>query len=99
MGGLAGAGHAGDGGQPLLENNDVASHAIGLPYEGLVSPERTTHDTHLSRNHEARVEADAKLADDVDVLALVLRVGLPKLLGAGVGDGTEVLVELLLRKI
>ena len=82
---------------PLPRRLDaVASHAIGLPYEGLVSPERTTHDTHLGRNHEARVEADAKLADDVDVLALVLRVGLPKLLRAGVGDGTEVLVELLL---
>ena len=74
----------------------VALDAVGLPGEGLVGAEGATHDTDLVRHHERGVEPDAELADNVHVIALVLGVLLLELLRAGVRDGAEVLVELLL---
>ena len=51
--------------------------------------------TDLGGNHERRVEAHAKLTDDVDIPALVLGVFPLELLAAGMGDGAEVLLEVL----
>ena len=58
----------------------VALHAVRLPGRGLVTPQRTAHDTHAVGDHEGEVEAHAKLSDDVDVLPLALRVRLLELL-------------------
>ena len=49
----------------------------------------------MAGNHKGRVEAHAKLADDVDIGALLLGVLGLKLLGAGMGDGAQIALELL----
>ena len=72
----------------------IAVHAVGLPGEGLVGAVGATHHADLRGDHEAGVEADAEPADDVHLRPLVLGVLLLELLGAGVRDGPEVLVEL-----
>ena len=50
---------------------------------------------YVAGNHKGRVEAHAKLADDVHVRALLLGVLGLKLLGARVSDGAKVALELL----
>ena len=75
----------------------VALNAVGFPRPRLVAAERTGNDAHLGGDHEAGVEADAELADDVDVVTLLLGVVGLERLGIGVCDGAEVLVELVLR--
>ena len=77
--------------------DSVALNAVGFPRPRLVAAERAGDDAHLGGNHEAGVEADAELADDVDVVALLLGVVGLERLGIGVRDSTEVLVELVLR--
>ena len=75
----------------------VAFNAVGFPRPRLVATESVGDDAHLGGDHEAGVEADAELADDVDVVALLLGVVGLERLGIGVCDGAEVLVELVLR--
>ena len=53
------------------------------------------HDLHVAGDHKSRVEAHAKLADDVDIRTLLLSVLGLKLLGAGMGDGAQIALELL----
>ena len=72
----------------------IAVHAVGLPGEGLFGAVGAAHHADLRGHHEAGVEADAEPADDVHLRPLVLGVLLLELLGAGVRDGPEVLVEL-----
>ena len=80
---------------PRLRRLDgVAADAVGLPRIGLLGTVCAGDHAHLGGNHEARVEPDAELADDVDVLALVLGVLLLEGLAAGVSDRAEVLIEL-----
>ena len=75
----------------------VALHAVRDPAVALVRAVRAADDGDLARHHEGGVEAHAKAADDVHGVALGLGVGGLELLGAGVGDGAEVLLELLCR--
>ena len=77
--------------------DSVALNAVGFPRPRLVAAERAGNDAYLGGNHEAGVETDAELADDVDVVALLLGVVGLERLGIGVRDGAEVLVELVLR--
>ena len=73
----------------------VALHAVGLPHMRPLLAKGTAHHAHLGGDHEGGVETHAKLADDIHVVALVLGVLLLELLGAGVRDGAQVLLELL----
>ena len=73
----------------------VALKAVGLPHvRGILAKGAADH-AHLRGDHERGVKAHAELADDVDVVALVLGVLLLELLAAGVGDGAQVLLEVL----
>ena len=49
----------------------------------------------MAGDHKGRVEAHAKLADDVDIRTLLLGVLGLKLLGAGMSDGAQIALELL----
>ena len=70
----------------------VAAAAVGLPGKCLVRTVGAAYHADLVGNHEGGVEAHAKLADDVHVLALVIGVCLLEGLRARVGDGAQVLV-------
>ena len=51
---------------------------------------------YVAGNHKGRVEAHAKLADDVDIGALLLGVlGLKLLDETGMGDGAQIALEFL----
>ena len=81
----------GAGGILLSRGHLVAVHTGGFPLPGLVRAVGLGDDGDLVGHHEGGVEADAELADDVDVLVLVV---LLKVQGAGVGDGAQVLFQL-----
>ena len=71
----------------------VAVHTGGLPLPGLVRAVGLGDDGDLVGHHEGGVEADAELADDVDVLVLVVLLEVQR---TGVGDGAQVLFQLSL---
>ena len=73
----------------------VALDAVGGPAQALVGAEGARDHADRLGHHEGGVEAHAEAADDVDGVALLVGVGLLELLGAGVGDGAEVLLELV----
>jgi len=73
----------------------VALKTVGLPNVGGILAISAADDLHVAGDHKGRVEAHAKLADDVDIGALLLGVLGLKLLGAGMGDGAQVALELL----
>ena len=75
----------------------VALDAVGGPAVALVGAPGARDDGDLLGDHEGGVEAHAKAADDVDGVALCLGVGRLELLGAGVGDRAEVLLQLVRR--
>ena len=75
----------------------VALDAVGFPGPGLVAAVGLRHHAHGLRHHERAVEAHAELADDVDVVALLLGVLLLEGHGIGMGDGAQVAVQILLR--
>ena len=76
----------------------VAVRAGGGPEPGLLFPERFRQDFDFLRDHEGRVEADAELTDDVDVLSrlFVVRVRLEEA-GTGLGDGAEIVCQFVFR--
>ena len=71
----------------------VALNAGGFPLPGGILALGAGNDGHFLGNHKGRVEADAELTDDVDIVALVLGLEVKR---AGLGDGAEVLFQLLL---
>ena len=73
----------------------VALKTVGLPNVGGVLAISAADDLHVAGDHKGGVEAHAKLADDVDIGALLLGVLGLKLLGAGMGDGAQIALELL----
>ncbi len=73
----------------------VALDAVGGPAVALVGTEGARDHADLLGHHEGGVEAHAEAADDVHGVALGLGVLGLELLGTGVGDGAEVLLELL----
>ena len=74
----------------------VALDAVGFPGPGLIAAVGLRHHAHGLCHHERAVEAHAELADDVDVVALLLGVLLLEGHGIGMGDGTQVAVQVLL---
>ena len=70
----------------------VALDAAGLPLPGLGTAVSFRDDGDVVGHHEGGVEADAELADDVDVFIGVLGL---EVLAARMGDGAEVLFQLL----
>ena len=85
------------GGVLLTGGDGVPVGPVGLPHEGLVAAVGLGDDGDRVGHHEGGVEAHAELADDVDVLPLVLLVHLLlELEGAAVGDGAQVVLQLLL---
>ena len=76
----------------------VAVRALGFPFVGLVGAVGAGDDGDLVGDHEGGVEADAELADDVDVRALLGGVVDAALEGHGaaLGDDAEVGFELFL---
>ena len=86
------------GGVLLTGGDGVPVGPVGLPHIGLVAAVGLGDDGDRVGHHEGGVEAHAELADDVDVLPLVLLVHLLlELEGAAVGDGAQVVLQLLLR--
>ena len=73
----------------------VALKTVRLPHMGDILAIGAAHDLHMAGDHKGRVEAHAKLADDVDIRTLLLGVLGLKLLGAGMGDGAQIALELL----
>ena len=73
----------------------VALDAVAFPLEGLVAAVCLRDDGDLVGDHERRVEADAELADDIDFLELI-GIRTLEFERARMGDGAEVLVELVL---
>ena len=73
----------------------VALNAVADPRPRLVAAERAAHDAHLFGDHECGIEAHAELADDIHVVALGLVVFGLELERAGMGDGAQVLLELV----
>ena len=73
----------------------VALKTVGFPHMGDILAIGAADDLYVAGNHKGGVEAHAKLTDDVDIGALLLGVLGLKLLGAGVGDGAQVALELL----
>jgi len=70
----------------------IFAGTVGLPdVAGLGKPPRMGVNLHAFCHHERAVEANAKLADQAGVLGLAFAQGLEKRLGAGVGDGAEIL--------
>ena len=89
-------GDAGAGFGFVAFGDGVAVVAFRLPAVGGVTVDGTGFDRNLLCDHEGAVEADTKLADDVDIgvgglVELFLEVG-----GAALGDGAEVLFEFVL---
>ena len=73
----------------------VALKTVRLPHMGDILAIGAAHDLHMAGDHKGRVEAHAKLADDVDIRTLLLGVLGLKLLGAGMSDGAQIALELL----
>ena len=73
----------------------VALKTVGLPNVGGILAISAADDLHVAGNHKGGVETHAKLTDDVDIGALLLSVLGLKLLGARMGDGAQVALELL----
>ena len=73
----------------------VALKTVGFPHMGDILAVGAADDLHMASDHKSRVEAHAKLADDVDIRTLLLGVLGLKLLGAGMGDGAQIALELL----
>ena len=73
----------------------VTLKTVGLPNVGGILAIGAAHDLHMAGDHKGRVEAHAKLTDNVHIGALLLGVLGLKLLGAGMGDGAQVALELL----
>ena len=79
---------------PLRFLDGVAVGAVGDPLVGLVGAVLPGDDGDFACHHEGGIEAHAELADDIDVFLLLH--GLLEAQGAGLGDGAQVLLHLLL---
>ena len=88
--------HVGAGVLPLRFLDGIAVGAVGHPFIGLVGTVLLGDHGDFAGHHKGGVEAYAELADDVDILVLFLH-GLLEAQGAGLGDGAQVLLHLLLR--
>jgi hypothetical protein len=65
-----------------------AAGAVAGPLVGFLFACLTRKDLHLISDHEGGIEADAELADEIGVLALIAGELREKVFGAGAGDGS-----------
>ena len=72
----------------------IAFHTVAFPFIGLVASISARNDGHFVCHHKRRVEANAKLANDVYFIEVLLVFGL-ELEAARMRDGAKVLVELV----
>ena len=86
--------HIGAGAIPLRFLNGIAVGALGDPLIGHIGAVFFGDHGHLGGHHKGRVEAHAELADDVNVVLLFH--GLLEAQRAGLGDGAQILLHLLL---
>ena len=82
------------GALPLAGRDGIAVGAGGLPHKRLIRAVLLGDHRHSLSHHKGRIEAHAKLADDVHVG--ILGKLLLKLQRAALGDGTQVFLHLLL---
>ena len=75
--------------------NFVAVGAGGIPSVGGVGAVFFGDDSDFLRHHKRRIEAYAELTDDVDIVLLLLHL-LLEFVGAGGGDGAEVVFQIVL---
>ena len=61
--------------------NAIPMHTVRLPHIGALLAIRAADYANFLGNHKAGIKADAKLADNIDVVALVIRVLFFELLG------------------
>ena len=73
--------------------NRVAVRTVGLPAVGLVAACRTGYDLNMLCDHKCRIEANAELTDDVDVVLLFVFV--LERQRTGMRDRTEVVLHFL----
>ena len=73
----------------------ITLKTIRLPHVGGILAISAADDLHVAGDHKGGVETHAKLTDDVDIGTLLLGVLSLKLLGAGMGDGAQIALELL----
>ena len=78
--------------------NGIAVKTLALPQPCFIGTIRTAQDGDLLRNHESGVEADAKLTDNVHILAHLLIIGMLLLecTGTALCNRTQVVFKLLL---
>ena len=74
----------------------VALHAVADPAPGFVGTVGARRHAHLFAHHEGGVEAHAELADDIHIVALGFGVVGLELQAAGMRDGAEVFLQLVL---
>ena len=88
--------HIAAGGVLLALGDRIAVRPVRLPHPGLVAAIGPGDHRHMVGHHKGGVEAHAELTDDVDVLPLLLLSQvLLELEGAALGDGAQVVFQLL----
>ena len=70
-------------------------HTVRLPHIGALLAIRAADYANFLGNHEAGIEADAKLADNINVVALVIGILFLELLRSGMGNRAEIFIELV----
>ena len=73
----------------------VALKAVALPHVRRLFAKGAAHHANLGCDHERRVEAHTKLADDVDITTLALGVFLLEFLATRMGDGAQIALQIL----
>ena len=81
---------------PLGVGQGIGPLPVRIEAEGIVGPQLARDEGNPFRDHEHRVKAHAKLADQ-PLAGIVGPPGLQKLPGSGLGDGPQVLHDLLAR--
>ena len=71
-------------------------HTVRLPHIGALLAIRAADYANFLGNHKAGIKADAKLADNIDVIALMVGILFLELFRSGMCNRTEVFIELVL---
>ena len=70
-------------------------YTVRLPHIGALLAIRAADYANFLGNHEAGIKADAKLADNIDVVALMVGILFLELLRSGMCNRAEVFIELV----
>ena len=72
-----------------------AAAAVGVPAPGVLLAGLARDDLDLARDHECGIEADAELADQIQIRSVVAAQLLDEALGAGARDGAEIVDQIV----